>query len=382
MVSPFKVTVYDRALKRVGFLGAPESISVNVRHNQQGTASLTVGADHRLVGALTAPGARVVIEHKPWPTKYGPAPDWEFLMSGAVVSRRGQGPMKKATVTVEIADDIRYLSGILGWPVPTQPVTNQSGAEYAKYTGPAETVVKAAAKANIQRLGLPITVAPDLGRGATVPGGLSLRFHPLYDKLLPIADAAGIGITVRQSGAGLVLDVYEQRTYKHELSEKSGTITDWSWSDTDPNATRAVTGGKGEGTARVFSRSIDTSLEALYPVREVFKDATDVDTTADLTARAAAEVVDQGPRSGFSVKLSESGMFQYGANGVRVGDRVSVNIGGQARTDVLRECTLANNVTDGHTQTPIIGDIDESPDKAVARWIAKLRTAVNNLTKG
>lgn len=384
MRSPFRVTVYDRAFAFKGYVGYPASVSVTPRHNQQGTASITLDADHRMAAALMEPGARAVIEHRPWPSKYGPQPGFEFLLSGPVVSRRGQGPAKKATLTVEIADDIRILSGVLGWPVPASPISGQSAAEYATYTGPAETVVKAAASANaVARLGLPLTIAPNLARGATVPGGVALRFHPLWDKLLPAADAAGIGITVRQQDAGMVLDVYEPRTYPHTLSEKAGTITDWSWSDVDPTATRAIAGGKGEGTARAFASSVDTALEARYPLRESFRDATDVDTPAALADRAALQVVEGAPRFGFSVKLSESGMFQYGAAGVRVGDLVRVDIGGQVRTDVLRECTLAWNVGEGATQSPVVGDIDQSTDRAIARYVAGLRAAVSSLmTKG
>ena len=381
--NPFRVTVYDRAFGFQGYIGNASSVSVNVRHNQQGTASITVDADHRMVPALLEPGARVVIEHRPWPTEHNPNPWREFLMSGVVVSRRGQGPQKKAKVTVEISDDIRILSGALGWPVPMSPITDQSAADYAKYSGAAETVVKQAVTANIvNRLGWPVTVAPDLGRGAIVPSGVALRFHYLSDKLLPAAEAAGLGVTVRQQGGGLVLDVYEQRTFPHKLSEKGGTIVDWSWSDTDPTATRAIAGGKGEGTARMFAQAIDSALEAEYPIREAFKDATDVDTTDALRDRATADLADQGPRAGLSVKLSESGMFQYGANGVRVGDVVTVDIGGQLRTDILRECTLSYNTGKGYTQTPVIGDIDQSPDRALARFVARLRAAVNNLTKG
>ena len=362
MTNPFGIEIYDGQFNFQGYVGNPANTSVTPRDLAQGTASLTVDGDHRMVAAMTAPDARVVINY-----------EGAFLMSGKVRSRRGEGPALKSAVTVEVADDIRLLWQILGWPVPGSAITAQSSAEYATYTGPVETVIKNAARANIQRLGLPVTVATDQGRGATVPGGVALRFHPLADKLLPVADAAGIGITVQQQGAGFVLDCYERRTYPHTLSEKAGTITEWSWEDRDPTATRAVTGGKGEGTARVFNSWADTSLEAQYrDVFEVFKDATDVDTAADLQARAKQTVVEGAPTYGFSLKLSESGMFRYGEKGVRVGDRVTLNIGGAERTDILRECTLAFNRESGPTQTPVIGSIDQNPDRAFARFIARL----------
>ena len=370
--NPFRISVYNSVFEFKGYVGNPASVSLNLRHNQQGTASLTLDGDHRMAGALTAPGARVVFHHKP-------SGAWEFLMSGKVKSRRGEGPSLKSSVTFEIADDIRLLSQVLGWPVPTSAITSQSGAEYAKYTGPAETVVKNAARANFQRLGIPVGVATDQGRGDIVPGGVALRFHPLADKLLPAAEAGGIGVTVRQSGTGLVLDCYTPRDYPHKLSEKAGTITEWSWEDRDPTATRAVAGGKGEGTARTFARSVDANLENAHgDVYEVFKDATDVDTSADLTARAAQTVTEGAPTYGFSVTLSETGMFRYGDKGVRVGDRVTVIIGGQERTDLLRECTLAFNRESGPTQTPVVGSIDQSPDKALGRFLSRLARGIRD----
>ena len=361
-MNPFGIEIYDGQFNFQGYVGNPKSISATPRDLALGTASLTIDGDHRMAAAITAPDARVVLNF-----------EGAFLMSGKVRSRRGGTTSLDSTTTVEIADDFRILPQILGWPVPGSPISNQSAAEYATYTGPAETVIKNAARANIQRLGLPVTVAADQGRGATVPGGVALRFHPLADKLLPVADAAGIGITIRQQGAGFVLDCYERRTYPHKLSEAAGTITEWSWEDRDPTATRAVAGGKGEGTARAFASYVDTALETTYrDVFEVFKDATDVDTTADLQARAQQTVADGAPTYGFSVKLSESGMFRYGEHGVLVGDIIPLVIGGAERTDVLRECTLAFNRESGPTQSPLIGAIDQSPDRALAKVIATL----------
>ena len=370
-MNPFKITVYN-GFEFKGFIGNPSSASFTPRHNQKGSGSITMDADDPKTEFLEADNARVVVHHKP-------DGEWEFLMSGWVESERAEGPKVNAKVVFQILDDGIVLEDTDGWPVPTSPISNQSAAEYATYTGAAETVVKNAARANFQRLGLPITVATDQGRGSTVPGGVAFRFHPLADKLRPAADAAGIGITVRQDGAGLVLDCYEPRTYPHTLSEEAGTITEWSYERQRATATRAVAGGKGDGTARVFASYVDSSLEASSGrVREVFKDATDVDTTTALQGRAQQTVTEGAPTYGFSVKLSESGMFRYGEKGVRVGDIVTVDIGGSQRTDVLRECTLAFNRESGPTQTPVIGAIDQTPERKTALFIARLAQGLRN----
>lgn len=376
----FKIDVYDKNLDWAGRVGNPLSVTVTPRHNQQGTASITVDGDHDRLEDLIADGARMAIHHKPWPTLTKPRPEWEFLMSGPILSCRGEGPSAKSTLTVEMADDIWLLGAVRGWPVPGQPITNQAAAEYATYTGNAESILKSVATANVvNRLGLPVTVAANLNRGAVVPGGTAFRFHTLAEKLLQPLDVAGIGVQVRQQGAGLVLDVYEPRTFPHVLSETGGTITNWAWTRRAPEITRAVAGGKGDGTARAFRESINTALEtAMGPlgIAEGFRDATDADTTTILQDRAAQEVAERGPRSGFSITLAGNGTFQYGQDGFLVGDRVPVRIGGVERTDVLRECTLSWSRAEGPNQAPVIGELESGSDRGLFRFIRNLATAV------
>jgi hypothetical protein len=373
MPNPFRVTVYDKAFAFQGYVGNPTSLTVTPRHNQQGTGSLTIDADHRMASALSAKGARVLVEHKP------AGGSWEFLMSGKVTLVSGQGPSKVATITYQFADDARILANVLGWPVPSSPYTNQTASEYDTRTGAAETVLKGFVTANIvNRLAMPVTVATDQGRGATIPGGVALRMQPLAEKLLPAIDAAGIGVSVQQSGAGLVLDVYVPRTYPHTLSEKGGTITAWSYSDAVPTSSRAISGGQGDGTARVFGSYVDSTLESDYgDVVETYVDATNTAAQADLNGAAQQDVTKGAPLSGFSVTLSQTGQFQYGQNGVRVGDQVTVDIGGVTRTDVLRECTLAYSREQGETQTPVIGAINPTADRVLAKFLEKLRASIN-----
>jgi hypothetical protein len=373
MTSPYRVTVYDKAFAFQGYVGNPTSLTVVPRHNQQGTGSLTIDADHRMAPALSAKGARVVVHHKP------PGESWEFLMSGKVTLVSGNGPEKVATTTFQFADDVRILSNAQGWPVPSSPITNQTASEYDTRTGAAETVLKAYVTANIvNRLGMPVTVATDLGRGAIIPGGVAMRMQSLAEKLLPAIDAAGIGVSVQQSGSGLMLDVYEPRVYPHTLSEKGGTITAWSYSDGIPTSTRGIAGGQGDGTARAFASYVDSTLEADYgDIVETFVDATSATASADLTGAAQQDVAKGAPLSGLSVTLSQTGQFQYGEAGVRVGDQVTVNIGGVTRTDVLRECTLAYSRDQGETQTPVIGAINPTADRVLARFLERLRASIN-----
>lgn len=367
MDNPFTITVYDKNFAFKGYVGDPISLTVTPRYNQVGTAVLVVDLYHRLAPALMDEGARLTI-HK----------DGDFVMSGKIALASGEGPQVTATLTLTLRSDFRLMQQVLGWPVPSAALTSQTNA-YHRLTGSAESVVKGFVTANMQaRLGLPVTVAADLGRGGSID--VSMRFHPLFEKLLPIAETAGLGITFEQSGAGIRCDVFVPPVFPHVLSESSGALQSWSWSSADPTATRVVAGGQGEGPARAFVQKIDTALEALHGDKvEMFKDARDADTVALLNTRAQEALTEGAPQSGFVVKLSETGTYRYGRNGLVVGAKVTISVGGVTRTDILREVTMTYNRTDGLLVVPVVGDIQDSPERTIARFLARLKRSVSDL---
>lgn len=368
MDAPFTITVYDKAFVRRGTIGDPISVVATPRHNQQSTAAITLDSDHHRLTDLTAPGARVVLHYQ-----------GGFLMSGAVRLRQGEGPAAQGTVTVQLIDDWRLLTRILGWPAPTAGIAAQNTAEYDVRTGPAESVVKAYVAANaITRLGLPVTVAPDQGRGATIT--VQMRMHPLADRLLPVVDQAGVGITVRQSGAVLEVDCYESADFPRTLSEASGIVTEWSWSLANPEATRVVIGGDGEGTARTFRALVDTARETEWgDVIEVFRDARNANSPAEMDATGTEVLTEGSPTSGLSVRLAETSTFRYG-QAIKVGDRVRIEVGpGVIVEDVLREATISWTRDSGLSVTPLVGERSDDPNRTLARSIARLARGIRNL---
>jgi hypothetical protein len=188
--SPFRIELWSKAFVSLGLLGDPQSVTVYPRHNQQPTAQLTVRTDHHRAPALLTEGCRVTIGY------HG-----QQILSGVVDSIGGTGD-PAGVLTVQVRDDWALLSDLLGWPVPTAAISAQNTAEYDTKTAVAETVVKWFAGRAITRLGLPVTVATDLGRGSTIT--VQMRMHQLADQLLPLIDQAGIGVTVKQSGSGFV----------------------------------------------------------------------------------------------------------------------------------------------------------------------------------
>lgn len=364
----FDIRVYDESFTRKGWIGDPLYVTATPRHNLQPTATCALSGTDSKLNMLAASGARVVIRYRD-----------EQILSGPVRARRAEGPLATRIVTFEIEDDWRLLRRILGWPVPAAALDAQT-SKWGIYSGPAETVVKDIVGAAVDRLGLPVTMAPDLGRGDDI--WVRTRFYNLADVLYPQVDQAGIGITVRQSGGGLVLDCYEPTDWPIALSEDGGTIAEGSWSLTPPEVTRVVGGFDGKGTARIFDSLVNTVPEATWgDVVETFVDARDLDHTdpdfaAESYARMHAALADGAVRSGLSLTLAETDTFTYGGpNGVHVGDRVTVELApGVTTTDVLREATLTWSKS-GMQVTPVVGERTNDSSKTNARAMASLARA-------
>lgn len=367
MPSPFAITVFDKAFNRKGFVGDPQSVELHPRHNAQPTAVITVAADHTYAAALLADGARVTVDY-----------DGDQITSGPVRGKAGNSGLD-STLTLSVEDDWRLLSRVLAWPNPTGAITAQGAATaYDSKTGPAETVAKWFIGRAVTRLGLPVTIAPDLGRGAVIT--VQMRMHPLADRLLPLIDQAGIGVTVRQVGAALVVDCYEPSWYPRDLTAASGVVQAWEWDTKAPTATRTVIGAQGEGTAREFRLLTDTTLEATWgDTIETFTDARDTSVDTELDARGAQTLAEGAPTAGLKLTLAETDTFRYGRT-VRVGDLVTTVLvpGAPPITDVLREAVLLWNVADGFNVTPVVGDRSDDPSRIFAKAIASIARAIRN----
>ncbi|AHB31628.1 minor tail protein [Arthrobacter phage vB_ArS-ArV2] len=354
---PYEILVY-RGWEFIGWVGRPLDAVVTPRHNQKPTATFQVDADHLRVSDLKEPGARVDIY------RHG-----QFEMSGPVRAMDGSLVVDGA-VTFSVEGDFRILHNWKAWPKPGAALTGQD-VEYRTITGPAETVVKTVMAENAARLGFPLTVAPDQGRGAV--GTYTFRMHAPYDRLFPAVDQAGIGVTVRHSGNGLLLDCYTPRDYPHRLSPAKGNVIGGKYTLAAPSATRVVVGGQGEGVAREFRQFTDPAREADWnDIIEEFRDARDSSSGDVFAARAAETLAEGAPMAGLSLELSETKHFRYGGDGLRVGDRVTAEVNGQTYTDVLREVRLTWN-RDGDQAAPIIGERTDDPDVQLAKSIRALR---------
>ncbi|AXH44399.1 minor tail protein [Arthrobacter phage Kumotta] len=370
-MSLFRIGVYDKNRLFRCQIGSPSALSATVRHGLTSTLTMTAPTSHERFGELMADGARLKVSFK-----------GKHLISGPIVADEGEtdGVTGFATFTVE--DDFRILRKILGWQVPGSPISDQSAAEYRTYTGDAETIIKTAVTENgVNRLAIPgLVVAPNLHRGAVVPGGVPFRMHSLMDKMFPALEQAGIGVTVQQVGSDLVLDVYEPRVFGKKLSAAGRTLKKTKWNRTRPESSRVVIGGQGEGTARKFRVVTDPARESQYGmVAETFRDARDDNTDSVMDARGQETLTDDGPKNGLSLELAGTGIFQYGPDGFEVGDQVPVDIGnGQIITETIREAKITWVSEDYASVEPSIGELTNQPARIIAQRLAALGKGQRN----
>lgn len=376
-----QITVWSKAYARTGFIGAPSSLKLNLRHNAVSDAEFVVSTASPYLDAVQAPGARITVDYLGSQVFSGP-------ISGS--TRRGPaGAGNQLEVTFTAVGDWRLWNRLLGWPQPGSAVGSQ-GTAYDTRTGPAETVAKGFAAANVARLSSaigPVMVATDLGRGDVIT--VQSRMHVLTDRLFPAVDTAGIGLSVQQAVAadgtssGLVVDAYEPATYPRTITDRSGVLVSWEQTSTVATATRAIIGGQGEGTAREFRRVIDTALEAATgDVVEVFVDARDTSVAAEQDARGYAALAENAPMTGLKVELAETPTFRYG-DSLRVGDSVTLSLanGAVTLTDVVREATLTWD-ENGLNVVPLIGDRTVDARSLLGKALGQLQKAIRDMKAG
>ncbi|NKG21115.1 Gp37-like protein [Paeniglutamicibacter terrestris] len=372
MADDLKITVYSKAFVRLGWIGRATSVGGTIIFNEVGEMTVAVDDDHPMMGALLTEGTRLVIEG------YGLSLP---LMSGPIMSvkaGRAAGAANRAEVTIR--DDLMHIFGIVGWPVPGAAIGSQTTA-YRVYTGSAEKIVKDMVTENKTRLGIPLTVAPNLNRGTTIAGGLAFRFHPTRDKLIPALEQAGLGMRCYQDGTnGLRFDVYEPATYPVALSEAAGTLRSWGYTRSAPTVTRVVSGGQGEGTARALGQQISTARETLWGYKlEGFVDARDSDDADEIAQRRSEILLEGATKEGLNVELAETEHFGYAK--APVGTRVTVNARAFTITDIIRSATIDYTPDNGLTATPQVGDMEDTPALKQAKITQALRRALNTIQR-
>lgn len=361
-----EILIYDKHMTRLGALGGAAEVVFSPIANGVGEAKVRISPSRPRVAQAMEPGARLLID-VPGVIRF----------SGPVVAVNGTGPAE-ASIELTVRDDSRILWDWLAWPAPGKPISAQ-GQAYAKYTGTAEKILKAVVNANRGRFPEPVECAPDLGRGATIPGGVQFRWHPIADRLLTAFEQAGLVLSVVQDGPRIMVDTREQHAIPKPLSVASGNLTHWSWNNSAPTATRIVGGGQGKGDLRTALQKIDTTLETQYGfATERFVDARDTDEPNEITGRLDEALAEGAPKFGLDATIMQSKSFQYGTH-YRVGDLISIDTGSLQIADILRSTSFSWTRELGLEIAPEIGERSDDPDLVLAKQVRALQKGVTDL---
>jgi len=377
------VEVYDKTWARIGFINAPDSLEAVWRLNEPSTATIVVPVTSSKAWLLTGEGHRVRIVAR------------GLVWSGWLDKWTLDGLGADATVTAVFASYLTWLEQMLCWPI-TETIPGTLSEEYDSRSGPAETVFKGYLLTAVGRLGLPIKVAGDFGRGDDIT--TQLRMHTPADKLLPLMEDAGLRVTLEHLGGDhLTLDVQPISTYPRTLTADSGVLgLDTTLTETGPVASTVIVGGAGDGVDRLFREMTwDEVAEAWGRVGERFVDARDLavnvddplmDTAEEVEAamdtRATETLAESNAAVSVSAVLSETAWFRIQAGVLEVGDHVPLSINvptgdpdhpiGVELTETITEVSLSWTRGAGVTVTPKLGALVDDPQGPLLTRVAQI----------
>jgi len=371
--NPFQIEVFNAAYQKLGEVGAYRACEFVLRHNDIGSWKITLTPDQGGNNTLPYPGRRIRVMYRGVQILSGPVDGWMRIRNG-----------QERYTEVWGFDDLYWLSKRVAYAEPgatfPSPGTVFTQASYADYrSGVAETMIKGWVSANaVTRLAVPgLSVATDQARGSTGKA-YGPRFESVFEAAQRIANVSGLGLSVKQTGAGLVFDVYAPVAQPVRLSERLQNLESWQYTVQAPTMSRAVMGGQGEALARKFLQKTLSSSETDWGIREEFHDARDVELDADLVKRADEDLATAAPTAGFSVVPRDSQAMAF-ATHYNLGDTVTIeDEQGVLMTDVIREVRLMHDQSGRVTVTPVTGSAEAS-DKSTAiyRLVRRLDKRLN-----
>jgi len=316
--------------------------------------------------------------------------DWRGDRSTWVLDRYNPTSAEQggASLTVGGPSALSLLSRELAWADPTVGIDVQPYRS-PLVSGPAETVVRNLVRANyVTRRGSPLVVGGGSSRGADI------RAHPKFDNLLEFATrkarAGGIGIDIElenitSTRAQLVFRAWvpADLTDRVRLSEKVGTVANWSQTNTAPTATRAIVTGAEAGTSRMLTQVATTAgnqaANAWGGHRVVYVQGPTSYDLPDLV-QAGTEAIDEG------VGVTNAALEAADTDGLqafrdyRVGDKVTGQLDvGLNVQDVITSIRV--EVSDGYPDvTPTFGNPNaDEPMVSMAELIRKLNRRIRLL---
>lgn len=269
------------------------NLEIVLNHNNVGTWSITISAEHPLVKTLRKKGAGIVI-----------ATDAGTIISGNMTNVKYEysAEYPAGFLIVSGVDDNQYLADALAYPDPEHNAENQEKAKDTR-SGTSEAIMKSFVRKNIgpdaisSRKIANLTIQTNYDRGPITTK--SARFKNLGLLLYEIASTADLGFRVAQVGDTIQFQVYEpvDRTADIEWSIENENMNNTSFEFSAPVVTHAIVGGEGKGVERlmkVYSTTASENAANDWGRRiETFVDSKESDTDAELT-QAGKEAIKGG----------------------------------------------------------------------------------------
>ena len=379
------VEVRDKSLTRLGLI-RPEELDLEVqdRHNNVGTWTLRLAAEHPLAPVLRQPGAGIIVT--------GPG---DVLLSGPTVKPENAATVgdPSGTVTIEGVDDTVLLADALAYPEPSNgdPVTQKQANDERR--GPVESLMHAFVAANIgptaptirrdAALLARLTMGVDLGRGPVTTK--SARFKVLGNLLAELATVADLGFRIVQRGGVLVFETHAvaDRTAEIRLDILNNTLAGHKVATSPPGATQVIVAGQQEGVNRRFVHR--TNAEAVAAQRvwgrriERFVDQRNTDKIEELEQAGDEVLADEGFATlAVQVVPMDDTAIPFGTRW-GLGDRVAVVVENQELASTVTGYLLKADA-DGVRLGALIGDTTGfDPQAALGRRVGAVESRVSSL---
>lgn len=283
------------------------------------------------------------------------SPTGDIFRSGPVIRFLREADAGGDFVTVNGVDDMVWLRRRVAHPQPGTAAPPYSSTATDTRTGAASQVIAGYVDRNVGAAAVTARRVPGFSVLTPTAFGGTVKTEARYENLLaflqPIADAANVGMRVRDK----VFECF-QPTGQAMFSIDVGTLAAFASTSEAPESNYVYVGGSGEGAARLIREYASSGSVASWGRSETFVDQRGTSDTATLDqagAEALASAVQPSKAQLDVVDLPE----QQFLTDWNVGDLATVVLGDVVFTDVITEATVAFAANTPLKVTPAIGGL-------------------------
>lgn len=306
MSGVYTVFVENLQGERIGVLDDWEKLEVIKRYNNVGKIILTMG-----IGNLD------MVDWFGSPYRLAIWRNGKALSSGLVQSVY----YSPTNMRLICDDEVGMLNWRLGLPVPDGPP--YESAEYAIYSGPAESVMKNLLLDNLnhEREIDGLNIAADQGRGDEIE--IKARFDVVLDLMQTCAQKGGLQFDVVDGvfDVQVPADLEKQVTF----SFQNGNLLDFDLTQRAPNGTYGYLLGTGEGTERYVFEGGDAAAMQRWGRREFVKDMRRLDEESAFAQELSNQLANEGARLTLNASCVDSNVARFGED-YWVGSKVKVYV--------------------------------------------------------